>query len=230
MRATLSLLLCAATAACSGEINDRAFAVRNEQIETPPPMTPAVPQEAPSEPQPESPSQSPSQPPSEPLADAATPEPSPLTAPPMCTSGSFYVNTEAQEEDDDEPEYEVEGDPRMHPGRACITCHNTYEGPGFAVGGTVYPSAHEPDDCESPSAGGAQVVITDATGRELVLEVNEVGNFNSQPGEMIVMPIRAKVVQGGLERVMFGERMTGDCNSCHTQDGLNGAPGRIVLP
>jgi hypothetical protein len=21
-----------------------------------------------------------------------------------------------------------------------------------------------------------------------------------------------------------------DCNSCHTQDGKNGAPGRVVLP
>jgi predicted CXXCH cytochrome family protein len=23
---------------------------------------------------------------------------------------------------------------------------------------------------------------------------------------------------------------TGDCNSCHTQSGANGAPGRILLP
>jgi hypothetical protein len=30
--------------------------------------------------------------------------------------------------------------------------------------------------------------------------------------------------------MMSGAQMTGDCNSCHTQDGWNGAPGRIVAP
>jgi mono/diheme cytochrome c family protein len=155
--------------------------------------------------------------------------PSDFDAPARCTSESFYVNTEA-DDDDDRDEYEVEGDPRMHPGRACITCHRTYDGPSFAIGGTVYPTAHEPDDCESPSTAGAQVIITDAAGRELVLEVNEAGNFRSRESDAIVMPIRAKVVFEGRERVMFGERMTGDCNSCHTQNGENGAPGRILAP
>lgn len=162
--------------------------------------------------------------------------PSDFDAPAQCTSESFYVNTEEQDEpdddddDDEQDEYEVEGDPRMHPGRACITCHGSYDGPSFAIGGTVYPTAHEPDDCESPSTTGAQVIITDATGRELVLEVNEAGNFRSREDDAVVMPIRAKVVFEGRERVMLGERMTGDCNACHTQAGENGAPGRILAP
>ena len=62
--------------------------------------------------------------------------------------------------------------------------------------------------------------------------MNDAGNFHSDPGgrEAISFPIRAKVVQGTRERAMLGDRMSGDCNACHTQRGENGAPGRIVAP
>lgn len=139
---------------------------------------------------------------------------------PMCSSGEHW-------DDGDD------GDRRMHPGHACVSCHADNDGPSFPIGGTVYPSAHEPDDCEGIDGqddGETRVVITDATGREINLPVNEVGNFYAEDQGPIVMPIRAKVVRGGVERLMLGERMSGDCNSCHTQDGLNGAPGRIVAP
>jgi mono/diheme cytochrome c family protein len=148
------------------------------------------------------------------------PEPSVFDAEPTCTSGEYW-------DDGDD------GDRRMHPGRACVSCHAERDGPRFAIAGTVFPTAHEPDECEGLDGEDdveARVVITDATGREFQLEVNEVGNFHSAPGDDIVMPIRAKVVQGDRERVMFGERMSGDCNACHTQNGENGAPGRIVAP
>jgi mono/diheme cytochrome c family protein len=232
-RATLVLAL---IAGCSGGIDDRALAARQYQettdVELPPvdgtagaasdegddgePMPPPIATDQP---------------------DAAAPEPpapSVLNAPPMCTSGTSWVDEhESEADDDDEEELEVEGDPRMHPGVACVSCHSVHDGPRFAIGGTVYPSAHEPDDCNGLDGQGAletSVVITDATGRVLTLAVNAVGNFHSDEADSIVMPIRAKVVQGGVERVMFGERMTGDCNSCHTQDGANGAPGRILTP
>jgi predicted CXXCH cytochrome family protein len=29
---------------------------------------------------------------------------------------------------------------------------------------------------------------------------------------------------------MMTPQETGDCNSCHTEQGRNGAPGRILLP
>ena len=44
------------------------------------------------------------------------------------------------------------------------------------------------------------------------------------------LPFRAKVVFAGKERSMGTAQSTGDCNSCHTATGANGAPGRIVLP
>jgi mono/diheme cytochrome c family protein len=43
-------------------------------------------------------------------------------------------------------------------------------------------------------------------------------------------PFTAKVVVGGKERVMVGPQTLGDCNACHTQNGLQGAPGRIIVP
>lgn len=100
------------------------------------------------------------------------------------------------------------------------------------IGGTVYPTAHEPNDCNgvNGSTDGATVVITDSTGATFTLSVNSVGNFYSQSSGNIVMPIQAKVVQGGKERAMATPQSTGDCNSCHTETGTSSAPGRIMLP
>jgi hypothetical protein len=143
----------------------------------------------------------------------------------VCTSNEHW-------EDGDD------GSRRMHPGLACVTCHNSNDNedaPSFAIGGTVFPTAHEPDDCfgvDGERDTETFVVITDANGQELRLEVNDAGNFHSNEdgNEGIAFPIRAKVVRGARERMMSGAQMTGDCNACHTQDGWNGAPGRIVAP
>lgn len=115
----------------------------------------------------------------------------------------------------------------MHPGVACIACHDANRGPSFSIGGTVYPSAHEPDDCNGIK-GPAQVVITDAMGKVTTLAVNAAGTFYSAAD--IALPFRAKVVAGGKERVMVTPQKDGDCNSCHTEKGSNAAPGRIVSP
>ena len=40
----------------------------------------------------------------------------------------------------------------------------------------------------------------------------------------------AKVVVNGIERAMVTPQTLGDCNACHTQNGLQGAPGRIIVP
>jgi hypothetical protein len=37
-------------------------------------------------------------------------------------------------------------------------------------------------------------------------------------------------VYQGHERAMNAAPASGDCNTCHTQDGTMNAPGRIVLP
>jgi hypothetical protein len=126
------------------------------------------------------------------------------------------------------------GSPSMHPGGACISCHamSGAEAPAFVVAGTVYPTAREPDDCNgiNGSSSGTTVVIVDANNRSTTLQVNTVGNFSLPATTAVALPFHAKVVRAGVERVMSTPQMSGDCNSCHTQDGANGAPGRIVAP
>lgn len=133
--------------------------------------------------------------------------------------------------------------PEMHPGGACITCHSAQrDGPDLWLGGTVYPSAHEPDDCLGASGGDTIVEITDADGRVFELVPNASGNFlleNEEEADddyvapftpTFRYPYRARVLHDGRERAMATPQTSGDCNSCHTVAGANGAPGRILLP
>ncbi len=145
----------------------------------------------------------------------------PYDTPVVCTSNQHWTGGNRES-------------PDMHPGGACISCHTSGEGEGprFTFAGTVFPSAHEPDDCNGTDGSSAmtQVVITDANGTTFTLDVNSVGNFSYTARTAPVMPYLAKVVSGGNERVMTDKQTTGDCNSCHTQDGANNAPGRIMAP
>jgi len=72
------------------------------------------------------------------------------------------------------------------------------------------------------------VVITDANGAARELPVNGPGNFFREGSR--AMRFSAKVVAGGNERVRIKKQTTGDCNSCHTVNGANDAPGRIMAP
>jgi hypothetical protein len=142
-----------------------------------------------------------------------TPDFAELNTPATCTSGTMWTGGDR-------------GNSRMHPGRACIDCHDANGGPPLTIAGTVFPSAHEPDDCNGANA--IQVVITGADGVASTITTNSAGNFYSTRN--IALPLSAKVVSGGKERAMLATQMTGDCNGCHTESGDQGAPGRIVAP
>jgi hypothetical protein len=135
-----------------------------------------------------------------------------------CTSMSFWTQGDRES-------------PLMHPGGACIACHTERdEGPTFSIAGTLFPTAKEQDDCNGVDASyGATVVITDANGEESRLKVNGAGNFFIEQ-RSIATPYRAKVVYNGLEREMVAAQTVGDCNTCHTENGASGAPGRVYLP
>jgi hypothetical protein len=130
----------------------------------------------------------------------------------VCTSKTTYASGE---------------NANMRPGEACIACHTANRGPAFAIAGTVYPTGHEPNDCNGKA--GATIVITDAQGKAHNVTANSVGNFYL--AGTIPTPYTAKVTStaGGV-RAMVASQTTGDCNSCHTEKGANGAPGRIVAP
>jgi hypothetical protein len=160
----------------------------------------------------------------------------------ICTSGTHW-----DDEDDDENGGLDEEGPWMNPGRACIACHLDEEDePIVQIGGTVFPTLHEEDLCYGVDgrASDAHVVITDASGATFSLPLERTGNFallapdededddddDDDARPRVRFPIRAKVVANGRERAMMTPQETGDCNSCHTEQGRNGAPGRILLP
>jgi len=120
-----------------------------------------------------------------------------------------------------------EGDERMNPGMACIQCHSRGEGPRFTVAGTLFVASDEKDLCAGSDA--ARVYVQGADGRTLELVPNDVGNFHSN--RAVAFPYTAWVqTADGKVRKMNAQQSSGDCNSCHTQHGENGAPGRVVVP
>ena len=137
-----------------------------------------------------------------------------------CSSGKFWTGGGGDDN----------GSPLMHPGSDCIGCHAGGEGPAFVVAGTVYPTLIEANDCYGTR--GATVEITDANGAKYSLPTNDAGNFYLRPIDApgFAFPFSAKVVVGTAENVMFAAQSSGACASCHTENGANGAPGRVVSP
>lgn len=115
----------------------------------------------------------------------------------------------------------------MHPGKRCIACHSATGGPSFQFAGTVFKTLHEPDDCNG-LAKNVSVLVIDAEGVSHTLAVNEAGNFKRVSA--MPMPYRAMVVSGSSIHEMKTPQTDGDCNGCHTEQGKNGAPGRITAP
>jgi hypothetical protein len=144
--------------------------------------------------------------PAAPISDASTGG-SVYDGPLLCSSGKMYTGGHGS---------------TMRPGDNCLSCH------GFKIAGTVYATEHEPLFCDGVNVAGATVVVTGANGVVTTIPINNVGNFDSNT--TIAAPFRAKVVYDGGERDMMTPQTTGACNSCHTADGANAAPGRIMLP
>lgn len=144
------------------------------------------------------------------------------SADPTCTSNAKWTRGDR-------------GSELMHPGDTCIDCHERErEGPRYTVAGTIYPTAHEPIDCNGVNGRTSKttVVITDAAGKTFNIPVNSVGNFYT--GSAIKKPFRAKVIRGEAVFEMQAAITDGECNGCHTAEGtfddLTKPRGRIVLP
>jgi hypothetical protein len=60
------------------------------------------------------------------------------------------------------------------------------------------------------------------------MTTNSSGNFYS-PGT-VTTPYTAKIVVNGVTTAMMASQTSGDCNSCHTANGAQGAAGRITVP
>ncbi|MEZ4444653.1 MAG: hypothetical protein R3B72_36600 [Polyangiaceae bacterium] len=142
--------------------------------------------------------------------------PNPFDVDPVCTSGQTWNSGS-------------DGGESMYPGQACNDCHQTEKPDAiFTFAGTVYPTAHEPDDCLG--AAGAQIEIVDDAGAVTTTTTNGSGNFTLNGS--FAFPVKVRVIAGGksLPMVTALQPADGDCNLCHTQNGADDAPGRIILP
>ncbi len=116
----------------------------------------------------------------------------------------------------------------MAPGTACGVCHLAIGKPIY-IAGTVYPTYHDADLCLGVT--DVKVEIVDNGGTSHLLDVDSSGNFLDQSLlELWPSPWTVAVVRGSARRPMVSTATSGDCNSCHTAAGANGAPGRIVAP
>lgn len=148
----------------------------------------------------------------------------PLTTP--CASGSSWSNGD-------------DGSVNMNPGRACRDCHvSESAGDAYFFSGTVFNSFHGRDLCNTPPPASARIEILDMQGNvTLTMTARSSGNFHSPLTTAgVSLPYRARLVANGLTREMRNPQMSGDCNSCHTEQGTHTvagsspAPGRIVWP
>ncbi len=160
-----------------------------------------------------------------PSSCSTMPPADPLNADPTCTSARTWTGGNR-------------GSVSMRPGEACISCHTRlFEGPPFEIAGTVYPTGHEPADCNglvSTTTDPVEIEVTDANAVVYHLFSSfggrgTAGNFWLQdPG--FAPPYTARVLYQGRERRMIAPQTDGDCNTCHTDTGANGAPGRVTVP
>jgi hypothetical protein len=138
-----------------------------------------------------------------------------------CTSGTHYTTGNGA---------------FMHPGGDCIGCHSANQGPAFTFAGTVFPALHDVDDCNGVDGTKTRitVVATDRKGRSVTMQPNAQGNFYLDTAAAqatgITAPYRISVIDGAKTRKMTQTITGGDCNSCHTTTGANGAPGRVIDP
>lgn len=114
----------------------------------------------------------------------------------------------------------------MLPGRDCIDCHLSGEGPNFEAAATVMPAYDEPNGCVG--VDGVLVRITEASGDVIELQTNGAGNFYTTKN--IQTPYTAEVELDGVILAMVSPQTETDCAVCHTESGANGAPGRIIAP
>jgi hypothetical protein len=136
-----------------------------------------------------------------------------------CTSGKYWTGGNTP-------------DPNMNPGEACMACHQVKGGPNLSFGGTIYTGSHEPDLCYGVAPPPTlTVTVTDRTGRSVSVFATSDGNFQVPvQNPALRAPFKANISDGKKTRSMIGQVTSGDCNSCHTVAGKNGAPGRIMAP
>ena len=152
-------------------------------------------------------------------AGAADAGPDDAGFPTTCASNAFY-----------DPFNEPPGE-LMNPGLPCPTCHfdNQLFYVVFPYAGTVMAGPHEKDRCKSPPPPGATVEILELDGGLFWSWLaNSSGSFRTMDAGP--SPYVARLINDGGTKVSTTTHTSGNCNSCHTEQGTNGATGRLTWP
>lgn len=142
-------------------------------------------------------------------------------APTTCETSTFWAGgNDASEE--------------MNPGLACRQCHiDMRPSVAFEFSGTVYREAHAKDTCNAGLDAGVTIQIIDKNG-QVALSMTPYdlsGNFRSDGVTSgVALPYTVRLNANGKTARMLTPQMSGDCNSCHTEQGTSGAVGRITHP
>jgi hypothetical protein len=118
-------------------------------------------------------------------------------------------------------------------GQRCLACHatGTDGAPILAMGGTLYTKLNAPDG-EADTANGFSLRLRLASGTLHALTPGKgAGNYHAQSGvgesfTAEVLDGAERVVNRSLENSHTADRL--NCNRCHSENGSEGASGRMV--
>ncbi len=159
------------------------------------------------------------------LYDGA-PVQNPYDTPVQCSSGKMVAHTTLESSS-------------MDPGEDCMSCHKIggNNPKQFILAGTVYKTAHEPNDCNG--SGPYTVSGVDKNGKSWSVKSNAVGNFYVYAGTLTAPLSKITVTDSANKtRAMSADAPVGACNACHTEKGAapfapsfaTPAPGRVMAP
>ncbi len=124
-----------------------------------------------------------------------------------------------------------EGDehkPQHNQGKNCLECHS------FTSGGTIFKSIDAEDKDEQDAAQGFNIQLLLDSGETISYAPgNGYGNVLYNGDQGAINSFTAQIIDSQGVVVNQSHINSHDvgrlaCNRCHTQEGLNGAPGRVV--
>jgi hypothetical protein len=127
---------------------------------------------------------------------------------------------------------------KMNPGVPCWGaggCHTPSSKTVLTAAGTLYPlnGPHDENNCngvDSTMNGAAIAIFDPDTGAEIAprLPINPAGNFFTS--RAMPASYNVRVFYSGKIIDMVARVTDGNCNYCHSADGIVGAAGRILPP
>ncbi len=118
---------------------------------------------------------------------------------------------------------------RHNQGKNCLECHS------FTGGGTIFKHLHTANYDEKDASSKHKIQLLLSSGNIITYDKgNGYGNFKYQGDKNTIGNFTAQIVDnnGTVVNQSRTDSHNSDrlaCNRCHTQEGLHGAPGRIVI-